>query len=56
MTIYLSGITEAVTGKELLYFEIPIRDPPGQQQLHTTGGATADVFLNASVHWSAIKT
>ena len=28
-TIYLSGITEAATGKELLYFEIPIGDPLG---------------------------
>ncbi len=26
-TLYLSGITEAATGKELLYFEIPIGDP-----------------------------
>jgi len=26
-TIYLSGIAEAATGKELLYFEIPIGDP-----------------------------
>ncbi len=26
-TIYLSGIVEAATGKELLYFEIPIGDP-----------------------------
>jgi hypothetical protein len=26
-TIYLSGITEAATGKELLYFEIPIGEP-----------------------------
>jgi hypothetical protein len=24
-TIYLSGLTEAATGKELLYFEIPLR-------------------------------
>jgi len=29
-TIYLSGITEAATGKELLYFEIPIGEPLGQ--------------------------
>jgi hypothetical protein len=26
-TVYLSGIVEAATGKELLYFEIPIGDP-----------------------------
>jgi len=26
-TLYVSGITEAATGKELLYFEIPIGDP-----------------------------
>ena len=26
-TIYLSGIVEAATGKELLYFEIPLGDP-----------------------------
>jgi hypothetical protein len=26
-TLYLSGIVEAATGKELLYFEIPIGDP-----------------------------
>jgi hypothetical protein len=28
-TIYLSGIVEVATGKELLYFEIPIGDPLG---------------------------
>ncbi len=26
-TLYLSGIVEAATGKELLYFEVPIGDP-----------------------------